>query len=85
MNKRFPFDVYLVVLLPFVLIATTTLVTPLLILEHVHHQLAVAVAGVLAAVLALSVLFFWVPIQATLRSALRRELGRGYDARGNKP
>ena len=60
MNGRFPIDVFLIVLGPFVMIAASLWLTPLLMPEHVHHRLAVVIALVLAAGLAFSVLVFWV-------------------------
>jgi len=57
MNGRFPVDVFLIVLLPFFVIAVSIFIVPLLIPEHVHHQLALAVAAVLGAGLALGTLF----------------------------
>jgi len=60
MNGRFPVDVFLIVFLPFFVIAVSIFIVPLLIPEHVHHQLALAVATVLAAGVALGALFFWI-------------------------
>jgi LPXTG-motif cell wall-anchored protein len=60
MNGRFPFDVFLIIFLPFFTIAASIFFVPLFIPAHVHHRLAVTVALVFAAVLLLSALFVWV-------------------------
>jgi flagellar biosynthesis protein FliR len=57
MNGRFPFDVFLIILLPFLTIAAGIFLAPLLMPEHVHHRLAVAIAVALAAILVISVSF----------------------------
>jgi nitrate reductase gamma subunit len=59
MNGRFPFDVFLIIFFPFVMIATSIFVLPLLMPDHVHHHLAVVVALVLTAALAFGILIFW--------------------------
>jgi nitrate reductase gamma subunit len=60
MNGRFPVDVFLIIFFPFFVIAVSTFIVPLLIPEHAHHQLAVAIAAVLSAGSVLGVLFFWI-------------------------
>jgi hypothetical protein len=60
MNGRFPYDVFLIVLGPFVMIAVSLWLTPLLIPNHVHHSLAVVIALVFAAGLAIILLLFWI-------------------------
>jgi hypothetical protein len=59
MNGRFPYDVFFIVLGPFVMIAASLWLTPLLMRDHVHHDLAGAMALILAAGLAFTLLVFW--------------------------
>jgi Flp pilus assembly protein TadB len=56
MNGRFPFDVFVIIFLPFV-IAAPIFFAALLMSDHVRHGQAVIVA--LAAALVLSVFAFW--------------------------
>jgi len=57
MNGRFPHDVFAIILFPFVAVATSIFLVPLLIPAHVHHRLAVAVAVVVGAVVLAAVVF----------------------------
>jgi len=58
MNGRFPYDVFLIILGPFVMIAASQWLTPLLMRDHVHHDLAVAITATLGAGLAFTLLVF---------------------------
>jgi len=50
MNGRFPIDVFLIIFLPICAIAIYVFFAPLLVAQHVHHQLAVFVAVGFAAI-----------------------------------
>jgi membrane protein DedA with SNARE-associated domain len=50
MNGRFPFDVFAIILFPFLLIAMSAFFTPLLVPDHVHHRFAVVFAIALAVI-----------------------------------
>jgi sensor c-di-GMP phosphodiesterase-like protein len=58
MNGRFPYDVFFIILGPFVMIAASLWLTPLLMPDHVHHDLAVAITVTLVSGLAFTLLVF---------------------------
>ncbi len=60
MNGRFPIDVFLIIFLPICAIAIYVFFAPLLVAQHVHHQLAVFVAVGFAAIGVLSALILWI-------------------------
>ncbi len=54
MNGRFPHDVFMIIVVPFIALALGVVLTALLIPTHVHHRIAVLIAVIVSTLLALS-------------------------------
>jgi predicted cobalt transporter CbtA len=70
MNGRFPLDILMIIVIPFIAIAMGFFVPTLLIPAYVHHRLAVAVAVTVAVIVALIAIA--VGLRRRRRTARRR-------------